>query len=242
MMAGHGLCDGEARHHAGRLPAARPGRLLHRMPGTAQGEEALRELPVGGGRGDVGLPALLRLQRPRQQNPHHRRGGADGAQVHRGDVPHLPAPDAGHDHQGQPDPGRQPLGSRLMEETATSGSRGGQGDLLEVVAATPLTCADFCTSWADLRLCGLSGISRCRCLARSIFPDPPQGRLILPSRGPCGVQTQGVGHGPSAPLCCAQYAAGRPSQAGERLAGFDHLKRKLGWGTLFRCQVKKRTL
>lgn len=56
------------------------------------------------------------------------------------------------------------------------------------------------------------------------------------------MQTQGVGHGPSAPLCGAQYTAGRTPQAGERLADFDHLKRELCWGTLFRCQVKKRTL
>ncbi|MFF9850436.1 tyrosine-type recombinase/integrase [Streptomyces litmocidini] len=105
---------GQARQHEGRPPAARSGWLLHRGHGAAPGEEALQEPSAGEGGGDLRLPALLRLQRPRRQHSHHRCGGVDGTQVHRGGVPDLPALHSEQHHQGRPDPGRRPLGSSLI--------------------------------------------------------------------------------------------------------------------------------
>ncbi|WP_193384235.1 site-specific integrase [Streptomyces sp. SS] len=67
---------------------------LLRGPGGyfAEGMERRRvrklfaDLPPEEGGGDVRLPALLRLERPRERDSDHRRGGVDGPQVHRGDV------------------------------------------------------------------------------------------------------------------------------------------------------------
>ncbi|WP_443334066.1 hypothetical protein [Streptomyces sp. CB02261] len=80
---------------------------------TVADDDLALEIVMMAGCGVIRLPALLRLERPRQRNPHHRRGGVEGPQVHRGDVPDLPAPDAGQRHQGRSDPGRRPLGSSL---------------------------------------------------------------------------------------------------------------------------------
>lgn len=112
---GDGAVRGEARSHEGWVPAARPERLLHGTDGTQARPEALQGAPCSGRCGDVRLPALLRLERPRERDTDHRRGGVDGPQVHRGDVSHLPAPDAGEHHQGRPYPGRRTVGSGLME-------------------------------------------------------------------------------------------------------------------------------
>lgn len=74
----------------------------HGADGTPPCAEALQGPPGGGRCRHVQLPALLRLERAWERDSDHRRGGMDGPQVHRGDVSHLPAPDAGQHHQGRP--------------------------------------------------------------------------------------------------------------------------------------------
>lgn len=81
-------------------------------------------LPAEEGAGMYGLPALLRLERSRKRDPHHRRSGMDGPQVHRGDVPDLPAPAAGEYQQGRSGPGWRPLGSGLRSWMEGGGARG----------------------------------------------------------------------------------------------------------------------
>lgn len=91
---------GGARHHEGGLSPARPERVLHGADGTPACAEALQGPPSRGWCRDVRLPALFRLERAREGDSDHRRGGVDGSQVDRGDLSHVPASDAGQHHQG----------------------------------------------------------------------------------------------------------------------------------------------
>lgn len=75
-----GAVRGEARHHEGRLSAARSKRLLHGADGTPPCAEALQGPPGGGRCRHVQLPALLRLERAWERDSDHRRGGMDGPQ------------------------------------------------------------------------------------------------------------------------------------------------------------------
>uniref|UniRef100_UPI00403FFFCE tyrosine-type recombinase/integrase n=1 Tax=Streptomyces sp. SJL17-4 TaxID=2967224 RepID=UPI00403FFFCE len=85
-------------------------------------QKLFKDLPAEAGVGNVQLPALLRLERARERHTHHRRGGMDGPQVHRGDVSNLSTLDAGQHHQGGSHPGCRPLGSGLMHVWRAVGS------------------------------------------------------------------------------------------------------------------------